>query len=87
MDPEDKCPYCSGSLDKKHPVVGYAGYEDHGTATWECEDTGMCFKKELLGQVAHKVQKEYIRNKKEQIIPQRGIWVKVKKLLRILQWI
>ena len=85
MDKAQKCPYCRGTLEKKHPLVDYAGGVSHGTATWKCEEAGMLFKKELTGQLAEKAQKEYLQNKENQIISDQGGWVEVKKVFRILQ--
>ena len=84
MKKADNCPYCGGSLDKKHSLVGYTGSADYGTATWSCQETGMKIKKELLGHSAEKAQKQFKENKNKPEIPDDSIWGELKKAFRIL---
>jgi len=55
----DKCRYCGKSLDKRHLRVGFISGPDRVTESWECEETGQRFKRELEGQAAAEAQKEY----------------------------
>lgn len=84
MEKTDNCPYCGGSLERKHPLVDYTGSADQGTTTRKCEETGMQIKKELLGQSAEVAQREYNENKDNLNIPDHGIWGELKKAFRIL---
>ena len=84
MEKTDNCPFCGGSLGKKHSLVDYTGSAYHGTATWKCEETGLQIKKELLGQGAEVAQREYNENKNKLDIPDHGIWGVLKKVVRIL---
>ena len=84
MEKTDNCPYCGGSLNKKHPLVGFTGGAEHGTATWSCQETGMKISKELLGSSAESAQKQYKENKNKPEIPEDSIWGELKKAFRIL---
>jgi len=84
MGKADNCPYCGGSLEKKHSLVGYTGSAGQGTATWICQETGMKVKKELLGRSAESAQNQYSEKKDEPDVPDDSIWGGLKKAFRIL---